>query len=135
MRGRAIAAPLAGLALFAGLALAGCAPVRPAAADDGAMRLVRMNGADAAPGITLRLADDGSFSGHGGCNGYSGRNAETPPEFRSVEVMQTLMACVDQNVMEREARYHDALTKARRITETDGGVTLTGDGVELVYER
>ena len=135
MRGRAVTPTWAGLTLVAGLAMAGCAPVPPPAADEGAMRLVRMNGAAVPAGITLRLSDDGSFSGDGMCNGYGGRNAATPPAFRAVGVNTTMMACVDNDRMARDAAYHAALGNARAITETPAGITLTGTGVELVYER
>jgi heat shock protein HslJ len=99
--------------------------------------------------ITLRFEDDGTVSGIGGCNNYSGTFEVEGPYDEFVEgaldendgqaihmgpFTVTEMACTSpNNVMEQETEYLDALQKAGRWLVARGNLILrTGDGFFLI---
>ncbi|WP_239025130.1 META domain-containing protein [Rhodoligotrophos defluvii] len=61
---------------------------------------------------TLEIAADGSYSGFGGCNGYSGQAQITADAIRFSPPIATRKACIPA-VMDQEARFFRALEAVR----------------------
>lgn len=61
---------------------------------------------------TLEIASDGTVSGSGGCNRYSGRAGITGPGIQFGPLAATRMACAPA-LMGQEARFLEALGEAR----------------------
>ncbi len=66
---------------------------------------------------TLSFVGEGSVSGTGGCNRYSGPVEITGPSIRFGALAATMMAC-SPAVMQQEQRFFDALAAARRWQRT-----------------
>ncbi len=82
--------------------------------------------------ITLSLTDEG-FSGTAACNGYGGMYEIAGDQITFSEVFGTAMACTPEEVMESEQMYLEGLLLVDTFSMTDENLTLTGDGVELVF--
>lgn len=98
------------------------------------------------PTMTLEFNDDDTVSGSDGCNSYG--TTYTFPESESEEgeavnllsispeIVSTLMACLEEGVMEQGASYLEALTKVTSYAiQQDFGVTrlvLYEDGATLI---
>ena len=82
--------------------------------------------------ITLSFTDD-TAGGTAACNGYGGFFAISGGDFTFSELVWTEMACVADGVMESETVYLEALPRVEAFTMTNDELTLTGEGVELVY--
>lgn len=101
------------------------------------------NGAGAVVGtadtgkVTLAFGSDGTVSGSGGCNSFTGPYTLGGPDELTVgPVASTMKACQPESVMETEAQYFAALAKVV-LYEVDGStLTLRGeDGAAQVVLR
>jgi heat shock protein HslJ len=72
-------------------------------------------------------------SGTAACNGYGGTFDLDGSEITFGALAMTEMACVPEETMEAEAMFGTALTRVDTVA-VDGQMTLSGDGVELVFE-
>lgn len=84
--------------------------------------------------ITLTL-DGSRISGTAACNSYAGNyRVASNGNFQVIEgVAVTEMACSPEEAMESEAQYLGALVAVDKVVPTDGTLTLTGGGHELVF--
>ena len=82
--------------------------------------------------ITLSFTDDGA-GGTAACNGYGGSYAISGVEITFSDLGWTEMACIPETVMESERIYLDSLPRVEAFTMTGDELTLTGEGIELVY--
>lgn len=82
--------------------------------------------------ITLSFTDEG-FDGTAACNGYGGMYEIAGDQITFSELFGTEMACVADGVMESEQTYLAGLLLVDTFSTTDDSLTLTGDGVELVF--
>lgn len=69
--------------------------------------------------ITLVFDADGQAGGSAGCNTYGGSYEVQGDQLRFGELISTLMACVDQGVMEQEMAYLAALQSAEEFEVND----------------
>lgn len=87
------------------------------------------------PGSDITMTVDGSqISGRSACNQYGGDIIVANGQVQFGPLFMTEMAC-EEPVMASEAAYHAALAGVRAATRDGDTLTLTGDGVELIYER
>lgn len=77
--------------------------------------------------ITLVFDTDGQAGGSAGCNTYGGSYEVQGDQLRFGELISTLMACVDQGVMEQEMAYLAALQSADRFA-------IDGDMLRIWYD-
>jgi heat shock protein HslJ len=82
--------------------------------------------------ITLSMTD-GQASGTAACNGYFGTVSISGAEISFTGLGATEMACSPEEVMESERRYLEALTRVTGLSVGADSLSLTGDGVELVF--
>lgn len=82
--------------------------------------------------ITL-VFDEGSVAGDSACNSYFGAYTISGTEIAFSDLGQTMMACEPAEVMESEAKYHEALSLVETFSATDDTLTLIGEGAELVF--
>lgn len=123
--------------LAAVLLLAGCA-LLPGTGDlDGDWTLLSgtHDGAaleliDGAP-VTLTI-DGAEARGQAACNSFSGSVTVSGARFRLHDLATTMMGC-EAPIMALESAYHAALGAVSEARRTGDRLTLTGDGVELVY--
>jgi putative lipoprotein len=83
---------------------------------------------------TLTIAEDGTVSGRGGCNGFGGMATISGEKLSFGPLAGTLMACPEA-VMDQERKFHDALaaTAAFRLDAAERKlVLLDAAGTELV---
>ena len=77
--------------------------------------------------VTAEFAADGTVSGSGGCNRYSGRYTVSGATIAfDGALASTMMAC-ETPVMAQEAAYFAALTAARGFTVTADRLSLSGE--------
>lgn len=114
------------------LAVAGCTeltvPGRDTSPIAGNYAISRVNGAGVpAPGITMTLQPNGSFSGRSLCSTYSGRNANKYPGFKVGAFTQNrgTRAC-DRNLERVDASFFRALTQSTSLAQGSGGLSLQG---------
>jgi heat shock protein HslJ len=121
------------------LVAAGCQAATPSVELDGDWRLVSgsVRGTLIAlvpeAQITMRI-DGGEIGGTSACNHYGGQIADDGGEITIGALTMTEMACADE-IMNAEAAYLDGLGL---VTGAAGGtdeLVLSGDGVELRFER
>lgn len=77
--------------------------------------------------VTLVFQEDGQAAGSGGCNSYGGLYQVENGVLSFGEVVSTLMACVDEQVMAQEQRYFQAL-------QTAGRYELSADQLTIHYD-
>jgi heat shock protein HslJ len=82
--------------------------------------------------ITLVFEEDGA-GGTSACNQYFGNYAISGGGMRFDEMTQTEMACVPDEVMGSESKFLEALSRVDSFTVTEDSLTLSGDGMELVF--
>ena len=83
---------------------------------------------------TLTIAEDGTVSGRGGCNGFGGMATISGEKLSFGPLAGTLMVCPEA-VMDQERKFHDALaaTAAFRLDAAERKlVLLDAAGTELV---
>jgi heat shock protein HslJ len=86
--------------------------------------------------ITL-MAADGQFGGFGGCNSYGGAYEITGNQLSFHDINSTLKACVDEQVMQQEQGYFEALKSAGTFEVEGNYLTIAfnnGQGV-LEFEK
>jgi heat shock protein HslJ len=83
--------------------------------------------------ITLTFEEDNAIAGSSGCNSYFGGYTLEGSDISFTEMGSTMMACEPAEVMDAEGMYLDAMSKVDSFTATDDTLTMTGDGVELVF--
>lgn len=82
--------------------------------------------------ITI-VFDGEQVSGVAACNNYTGSYTLEGSSIEFGNIATTRMACLDPGVMEAEAAYTAGLQAVDTVT-LDETLTLTGEGVELVFE-
>ncbi|PWD51724.1 hypothetical protein C8046_14775 [Serinibacter arcticus] len=93
--------------------------------------LVPVEGHDAT--LTVTRQDDVVSIGGTVCNTFGGTLVGWPDAVHVTEVASTRMMCTPEALMDLEAAIQGALPRIDAITGDAAGLTLTGDGVELVY--
>lgn len=81
--------------------------------------------------ITMAF-DGGRVTGTAACNSYSGTYRLSGSEISVSDVAMTEMACSPDDVMLAESMYREAITRVD-MAALDDGLTLSGEGVELVF--
>ncbi len=76
--------------------------------------------------VTLQFDDQGQAAGFSGCNSFGGRYQVVGSSITFSDTVSTLMACEDQQVMDLEAQYLEAL-------RTAGSFTLAGDTLTIAF--
>jgi heat shock protein HslJ len=85
-------------------------------------------------GITANFLADGSINGSAGCNNFFGSYTVDGSTLEISGLASTRMAC-EQNVMDAEAAYLDALQAATDWSISGGQLTIiSGDGTALVFD-
>lgn len=82
--------------------------------------------------IALEIAPPRA-EGQSTCNSYGGRVRVTGERIRFGQVVTTLIGC-EKPLSEPEGRYYDALPRVRLWSVDASTLTLTGPGVELVFQ-
>lgn len=77
--------------------------------------------------ITLEFSANGEAAGSSGCNSYGGAYQVQEDTILFSEVASTLMACVDEDVMQQEFDYLAALQAADRFV-------IAGDALTIWYD-
>ena len=82
--------------------------------------------------ITITFEGD-QVSGTASCNGYGGSYELEGSGVTFSDLIMTEMACSPQETMEAEAKFAEAITRVDTVS-LDEQLTLSGDGVEMVFE-
>lgn len=82
--------------------------------------------------ITIHF-EGAQLSGTASCNQYSGTFDLDGSTITIGPVAMTEMACTPEETMQAEAMFGQAITRVDTVT-IDEGLTLSGDGVELMFE-
>ena len=77
--------------------------------------------------ITLEFAENDQVGGTGGCNSYGGKFEVQGETITIKEIVSTLMACMDDQVMEQETQYFTALQGVSNYE-------ISGDNLTIFYE-
>ncbi|MBL8579383.1 MAG: YbaY family lipoprotein [Mesorhizobium sp.] len=82
---------------------------------------------------TLSIAEDGSVTGRGGCNGYFSQATIDGEKISFGKAGSTMMACPEA-MMDQERRFHEALEKTAsfRFNEEGKLFLVDADGNDLV---
>ncbi|MGH8912920.1 MAG: META domain-containing protein [Acidimicrobiia bacterium] len=128
------------LVFLVAVALAACADPGQPAADPTALAWELESGTlDSAPipivdghPITLSFTDD-SVGGTAACNGYGGSYSISGDEIVFSGMGATEMACSPADVMTSELLYLQAVVRVEELSMKAETLTLTGEGVELVF--
>ena len=98
--------------------------------------LIDLAGAAPIAGSVLTIGfDDGQVHGHLGCNSFSGPYSLSGNTIEFGLLMSTLMACVDDDMMQQESRMFELIGQVEAAQLIDGRLHLgLGDGNELIYE-
>lgn len=83
--------------------------------------------------ITITFDED-QVSGTASCNGYGGTFQINGSSISISDLAMTEMACSPEEAMEAEAMFSDAITRVDTVA-LDGSLTLSTDGVEMVFEK
>jgi heat shock protein HslJ len=83
--------------------------------------------------ITMSVADS-QISGRAACNQYGGEIVVKDGQIQFGPLFMTEMAC-EEPVMASESAYLAALAKIRAASRDGDRLTLSGDAVELAFER
>jgi heat shock protein HslJ len=95
---------------------------------EGEWTLLTLNGQPLLPHSTINATfEDGQIGGFSGCNSYGGSYTLTGSRLNFGMVAMTLMACLDEGVMEQEQAYTKALSNVAKFH-------LEGDRLELLDE-
>lgn len=82
--------------------------------------------------ITMTFEDD-QVTGSAACNGYGGGYIQSGSTITFEAPAMTEMACSPDEIMQAEAMFADAIARVDTIA-VGSQLTLSGDGVELVFE-
>ncbi|HSJ70849.1 MAG TPA: META domain-containing protein [Acidimicrobiia bacterium] len=83
--------------------------------------------------ITFSVEGEG-FGGTAACNVYGGTIVRSDDSIALTEIFQTLMACMDNGVMEAESAFIAALGTVTDWSIVDGQLHLKGSGEPLVFD-
>lgn len=83
--------------------------------------------------ITITFEED-EVSGTASCNGFGGTFSVNGSSISISNLAMTEMACSPEETMEAEAMFSDAITRVDTVS-VDGTLTLSADGVEMVFEK
>jgi heat shock protein HslJ len=87
--------------------------------------LLELNGQPPVPGTEVTLNfDDEAIGGNSGCNVYGGSYELIDGRLTISDIFSTMMACLEDGVMEQEAAFHQALRDAATFTVSANGQTL-----------
>jgi heat shock protein HslJ len=87
--------------------------------------LLELNGQPPVPGTEVTLNfDDEAIGGNSGCNVYGGSYELVDGRLTISDIFSTMMACLEDGVMEQEAVFHQALRDAATVTVSADGQTL-----------
>jgi heat shock protein HslJ len=109
-----------------------------AASLEGEWRLLTMNDAPLLPDSTITLTFEGEkLSGYSGCNSYGGPYTQTGSNLRVGMVAMTLMACLDDDVMQQEQTYAEVLSNVAKFRLGDNRLELLdkSGAARLTYAR
>lgn len=101
-----------------------------------AWELVSINGDSVVEGstVTLSFGTDGRAFGSGGCNNYGTSYSFNEDRIFFSQAVSTMMACMEEGLMEQELAFQLALSTAETFTQTSEQLTITlADGGELVF--
>lgn len=84
--------------------------------------------------ITLDFDNEGQLGGSSGCNSFFGHYTIEGEALTISEVGSTMMACMDNGVMEQESAYLGALAAAESYTLSDDQLTIQTAQGELVFQ-
>jgi len=78
--------------------------------------------------VTLEFQPGGQIGGTGGCNSYGGEATLEDGKLTVGEIMSTLMACMDEAVMQQEGQFFKALNSAEEVK-------LSGNELTILYNE
>jgi heat shock protein HslJ len=129
-----------GWLVLLGLVVTACGEPAEPASIEGAWQLVSgtLDGepipmVDGFP-ITMTIEGD-TVGGVASCNSYGGSYTLSDGAVTFSALFQTEMACFPEETMAAESAFLEALTGATTVTATDDRLTITGEGVELVFSE
>ncbi|HJQ90528.1 MAG TPA: META domain-containing protein [Acidimicrobiia bacterium] len=76
---------------------------------------------------------EGTAGGKSACNQWFGGYTLSGNELTFTDVGGTMMACVDEGVMETEAAFLDAMSQVELFTMEGDELNLTGEAVDLLF--
>lgn len=82
--------------------------------------------------ITMSF-EDGQVNGTAACNSYFGPYETSGSSITFQQLAFTEMACFPDELMQAEQMFGQAMTRVDTVS-VDGDLTLSGDGVEMVFE-
>lgn len=82
--------------------------------------------------ITITF-EEGQVSGTASCNGYGGTYEIEGSTITFSDLTMTEMACTPEETMQAEGMFATSITRVDSVS-LDGYLTLSGDGVEMVFE-
>lgn len=133
-----IAAALSASLLSASCAQSGAGAAGVYPAIEGSWLVAEIDGAAVPAGVpvTALFSDDGKVSGIGGCNHYGGSYSYQHGVVTVNAVSMTKMACMDENRMDIEAKFHQRFNgDLKAATLPDGALSLGADAGSLVLRR
>jgi heat shock protein HslJ len=84
--------------------------------------------------ITLSLNANGQAGGSSGCNSYGGSYTISAGSITISDLFSTMMACLDDGIMQQETAYLAALQTATQIERSGETLTITySEGQQLVF--
>jgi putative lipoprotein len=85
--------------------------------------------------VTLQFDVDNQAGGNAGCNSYGGTYTLTGDQIEFTEIASTLMACVDESMMDQESAYLQALNSAQQVSVEGDRLTIRYEGGQLNFVR
>jgi heat shock protein HslJ len=87
--------------------------------------------ADTEAGLTFQ--EDGTLTGHSGCNGLGGDYTVEGDQIIFGDIISTLMACEDP-IMTQEGTFHQVMADTASFKIEGNMLTITKDDTVLVFE-
>lgn len=121
------------------LLLAACRPAQstppPLSLDGTSWVLLTLNGQSPLPGTSITATfSEGQISGSSGCNRYFGSYTLDGNSLQIGLLGSTMMACLENRVMDQEMAYLGILQAVTEVRLTEGRLELaTADGRTLVF--
>ena len=85
--------------------------------------------------VSLQFDADNQAGGNAGCNSYGGTYVLTGSQIEFTEIVSTLMACVDETMMDQESAYLQALNSAHSVSVEGDRLTISYEGGQLNFVR
>ena len=83
--------------------------------------------------VTLQFEDDGQAGGSGGCNTFGAQyEIKAGGGISITDVVSTLMACTNENLMDQESQYFDALQSANSYEVLGEDLTIQYDNGKVL---